>query len=92
MVDYFDTGSFGSNSPFGITFIPTSGNFAIVDNGVDEVFIVDSKGILQSQFDTTAFGSNNPQGITYISNIIRQKTNGLQVKYSTKNSTKMIVG
>ena len=64
MVDYFDTGAFGSTSPAGVAFIPTTCNFAIVDNNANEVVIVDSLGIVQSRFDTTAFGSTDPSGIS----------------------------
>ena len=49
LVDYFDTGGIGSNSPDGITYISTgiyAGNYAIVDDLADKVFIVDPSGIL----------------------------------------------
>jgi hypothetical protein len=56
---------FGSTSPVGITHINDTDNFAIVDNVADEVFFVNSAGLLQSQCDVSVF-STSPQGITYI--------------------------
>jgi glucose/arabinose dehydrogenase len=61
-----DTAAFGSGNPTGITYIPTTGGFAIVDNADDEMYIVDSSCTLQGQCDTAAFGSGNPTGIAHI--------------------------
>ena len=66
LVDYFDTGTFSSISPDGITYISTTKDFAIVDDAEDKVFIVNHLGVKLSEFDTTAFGSSRPRGITFI--------------------------
>jgi hypothetical protein len=66
MVDYFDTATSGAITPEGITYIPSSGNFAMVDEGEAKLIIVDSDGFFVSECDTTVFGSNDPNGITYI--------------------------
>jgi DNA-binding beta-propeller fold protein YncE len=72
MLDYFDIGTFGpgvgSDTSEGIAFIPSTGDYAIIDStNLDEkVFIVNSSGILQSQFDLTYNLNPNPSGITYI--------------------------
>jgi hypothetical protein len=52
----------------GITYIPSTGDFAIVDRSADEIFIINSGCVLQDQFDIGTFGigSNEPYGITYI--------------------------
>jgi hypothetical protein len=66
MVDYFDTATPGATTPDGVTYIPPSGNFAMVDDVQDKVIIVDSDGFFVSEFDTTPFGSTAASGITYI--------------------------
>ena len=65
MVDYFDTGTFEANDPRGITYISSSGNYALVDYANDRVYITNPSGIKQSEFDISAY-CNNPIGITYI--------------------------
>jgi hypothetical protein len=56
-----------SNTATGITFIPGSGNLAVLDRVTTEVYIFNFSGVLQDQFDTSAFGATSPQGITYVS-------------------------
>jgi DNA-binding beta-propeller fold protein YncE len=65
MVDYFDTANFGAQSPDGITHIPTTCFFAIIDDEDDMVYIVDRAGIVQNQF-TVAPYSNYATDIAYI--------------------------
>jgi DNA-binding beta-propeller fold protein YncE len=71
IVGEFDTGSLestqpivGSNSPTGLAYNTAIDAYVIVDISKNEVYIVGSNGILQSQFDTSGF-STNPQGIAY---------------------------
>jgi hypothetical protein len=69
MVDYFDTENAGVLNPNGIAYIssgPLAGNYAMVDDIEDKVFILDEDGILQDEFDVTPLPSTNPTGITYI--------------------------
>jgi len=65
MVDYFDTANLGALSPDGITHIPSTCYFAIVDDSVDMVYIVDRAGIVQNQFPVGPY-SNYASGIAYI--------------------------
>jgi hypothetical protein len=65
MVDYFDAGTFSSSSPDGITHIPATCLFAIVDDEDDMVYIVDRAGIVQGQFSVAPY-SNYASGIAYI--------------------------
>ena len=62
MVDHFDTGTFEANDPHGITYISSSGNYALVDFINDKVYITNPSGIKQSEFDISVY-CNNPQGI-----------------------------
>jgi DNA-binding beta-propeller fold protein YncE len=50
----------------GVAFMPDTQYFAVTDSILDEVFIFNAAGSLQSNFDTAAFGCSNPQGITFI--------------------------
>ncbi|MEW6520621.1 MAG: hypothetical protein AB1461_14545 [Thermodesulfobacteriota bacterium] len=65
MVDYFDAGTFSASSPEGISHIPATCFFAIVDDEDDMVYIVDRDGIIQEQF-SVAPCSNYASGIAYI--------------------------
>ncbi len=65
MVDYADTGNFGALSPDGITHIPATCFFTIIDDSVDMVYIVDRAGIVQEQFTVGPY-SNYASGIAYI--------------------------
>ena len=64
MTGYFDTAHFDSINGEGITYISSSGNYAIVDSSDDTVYIVDSKGRLQNSFDVSA-RTTNPSGIAF---------------------------
>ncbi len=54
MVHHTDIGPF-SSSATGITYVPSSGKYAIVDNGSDAVYIFEKFGILERQFSLSPF-------------------------------------
>jgi DNA-binding beta-propeller fold protein YncE len=56
-----------STSPTGSIFFPSgTGLFAVVDNSVDEVFVLNNNGTLMARFDTaTVLSSTDPQGIAF---------------------------
>ena len=66
LVDFFDTGTFGSLFPEDITYISTTKDFAIVDSSEDKVFIVNRSGVKLSEFSTVGFGSSYSSGIAFI--------------------------
>jgi len=61
------TSAVESTSPTGLTFFPAAtGQFAVVDNFFDEVFILNRSGSLMARFDTgSVLQSSNPQGIAF---------------------------
>jgi len=50
----------------GISYMPTTGDFAVVDYNQDEVFIINIESQFISFFSTAIFGSTSPMGIAYI--------------------------
>jgi uncharacterized protein YjiK len=66
MVAYLDTGGFGASSLTGVAFISTTGNFAVLDDQADQVFITDPTGILQSKINLGFLLSDSASGITFI--------------------------
>jgi DNA-binding beta-propeller fold protein YncE len=64
IVEQFSTSAALSNAPTGITFVPPSQRFVVVDNSAHEGFAVSRSGLLKARFDTSLF-ANNPQGITF---------------------------
>ena len=57
-------GTFGNGTPQDISYIPSAGNLAIVDNTHDQVFVMNSLGFREMYFDTAFFGATNPEGIS----------------------------
>ncbi len=60
----FSTNALGATNPFGLLLIPPSSNFAVVDRNLNEVYVVNQKGVLQARFDTSFF-SLAPEGMAY---------------------------
>ena len=67
LVDVEDTEIWGALSPQGITSIPGTGFYAVVDNAGREIFVVDPADWNDpDQCDLSEF-SSNPKGIAYMS-------------------------